>query len=292
MNAVFITVWFGPLPEFFELFRATCYHNKYFDWIVYTDQKNVKSKNNVKIKHITKDQFISLAHKKLGSTVTTLDEDPRKVTDFKPFYGMMFANDIKQYKFHGHCDIDMMLGDMRLVIQLCKVYDIISSRRESSSGHMMLFRKNQDRDTALLKNKYLCKYHNKALHDNSFCRFDESGFTNFIKRYCNDTDDTLFAQWGICNYTRMEVLERIPPGWYDDKPRHDAGNGFSDYIWGDPSAYWIWKDGKLFSPGGHEITYLHYLTCTENVVITGNKVNYTQINICFSDSENMHIDFR
>lgn len=291
MKTVFITVWFGPLPEFFEIFRETCYHNKYFDWIVYTDQKNVKSKNNVIIKHITKDRFLSLARKKLGSTVTTLDEDSRKITDFKPFYGIMFDRDIKGYAFHGHCDIDIIWGDMRLVEEMCKVYDIISSRREAASGHMMLFRKDSGVIRSLLDDKYKHKYIDNALHDDKFCKYDECGFSHHIKKFSENTGVTIFSQWGICNYTRLEVLERVPADWYSTKRNRDNGNGFSDYIWGDPKACWIWKDKKLFSPGDHEITYLHYLTCTQNVTITGDAKRFDHIEINFPDKEHMCINY-
>ena len=40
-------------------------------------------------------------------------ERPYKLCDFKPAYGEIFAEELKDYDFWGHCDIDLVWGNIR-----------------------------------------------------------------------------------------------------------------------------------------------------------------------------------
>ena len=42
----------------------------------------------------------------------TLDR-PYKLCDFKPAYGFIFGEYLKEYDYWGHCDIDIVWGDLR-----------------------------------------------------------------------------------------------------------------------------------------------------------------------------------
>ena len=60
-----------------------------------------------------------------------------KLCDFKPCYGEVFADFIKEYDFWGYTDMDMVYGDIRHFIteKLLVSYD-----RILSLGHFSLFR--------------------------------------------------------------------------------------------------------------------------------------------------------
>ena len=293
-KARFIVVWFGELPDYFNIFLKSCKYNSYFEWVVLTDQDTTKYNppKNVLFKSITPQHFLKLARKRLGSTVQTLDTDPRKITDFKPFYSILFPELVKNYKYYGHCDIDIIWGDMSIIIDMCDIYHIISSRRAAASGHLMLFHHDSKVIESLAKNKYNIKYVDEALSSDKFIRLDEAGFTNHVTRHQCDTGEEIFWDWGLCNFTRKEIYERVPRDWLLSKKNNDHGNGYSDYPWSDKTGCWRWSKGKLYTPNEKEIAYLHYLTCKQDVEMRGCVDKSEEMYICIKDNTSMYIDFK
>ena len=43
-------------------------------------------------------------------------ETPDKLCAFRPLYGMMFAEELAGYDYWGHCDTDVILGDIRKIL--------------------------------------------------------------------------------------------------------------------------------------------------------------------------------
>lgn len=60
-----------------------------------------------------------------------------KLCDYKPMYGVVFDDYLKEFDFWGHCDTDMIFGDIRQMItdDLLSRYDRILTR-----GHLSLYR--------------------------------------------------------------------------------------------------------------------------------------------------------
>ena len=53
---------------------------------------------------------------------------PYKLCDYKPVYGLIFDEDLQDYDFWGHCDVDLIFGDIRKFINLYKKRGIYASR--------------------------------------------------------------------------------------------------------------------------------------------------------------------
>lgn len=107
----FIVCYFGKFPQYFNLWLKSCAYNPTVDWILFTDQDPVGSVPNVHYVKTTFQELHKLFAEKLGFSVT-LDK-PYKICDFRPAYGVIFKEYLKNYDFWGHCDLDMILGDVR-----------------------------------------------------------------------------------------------------------------------------------------------------------------------------------
>jgi len=93
--------------------------------------------------HYSIDRFKSDVTKALGFEVAI--ESGNKLCDFKPAYGYIYSETIKNYDFWGYCDMDVIFGNIRLFMtdELLNEYDIISARHDYLTGCFALYRNNQ-----------------------------------------------------------------------------------------------------------------------------------------------------
>ena len=143
----FIIPYFGNLPSYFPVFVKTCEPNKDFDWLIITDSKVENNlPNNVKIVNIKYKQFQDLVNKKMGFKCNFFEF--HKLCDYKPAYGYIFEDYIKNYKFWGHCDIDIIIGDMNKFItdEMLESYDKVFCL-----GHMILYKNTPENNRMFMK---------------------------------------------------------------------------------------------------------------------------------------------
>lgn len=165
--------YFGTLPNYFSLWRKSAEANKKFDFLFFTDCF-VKSSTNIKV--------VSMKFSDLKKRISELFpfkikcKTPYKLCDYKPVYGLIFKDYIKEYDFWGFCDIDLILGDLSKSIT-DEILD--NSDKIFFHGHFSLFR-NSDKMNSLFKNKYPNVLDYKyAFRTNYSCHFDESGTAGF-----------------------------------------------------------------------------------------------------------------
>ena len=86
------------------------------------------------------EQFKTDAAKALGFDVAV--ESGYKLCDFKPAYGHIFADYIREYDFWGYCDVDVIFGNIRSFItdELLSEYDVINARHDYLTGCFSLYR--------------------------------------------------------------------------------------------------------------------------------------------------------
>lgn len=114
---VFIIPYFGKFNNYFQLFLNSCAKNKEIDWLIYTDDKSSYGyPKNVNVKYTTFEDIKKLFQSKFSYKITL--ERPYKLCDYKPLYGYLFEDDIKEYDYWGHCDTDLIWGDISKFI--CK----------------------------------------------------------------------------------------------------------------------------------------------------------------------------
>lgn len=140
MNKIaIIGVYFGNFPEYMNLWVKSCTYNKKVNFIIVTDQKNNIEAENIKYVHMSLIEFFKLASKKLNLNINV--KRPYKCCDFKPVYGIILEDYIKEYEFWGHCDFDMIFGDIKKFItdDIMRQYDKILPL-----GHLSLYRNTKE----------------------------------------------------------------------------------------------------------------------------------------------------
>lgn len=139
----------------------------------FTDIK-IKTSNNIFVNNLSLSTFNSLASNKLKVNVNV--KDPYKLNDFKPAYGIIFAEYLENYDFWGFCDIDIILGNISnfFTLELLSNYDLFSARTEYPTGCFMLFRNCFLVNTLFYKSKDWQIVFESEKH---FC-FDECNFNH------------------------------------------------------------------------------------------------------------------
>lgn len=170
-----ICIYYGMLPEWFPLWLKSCSKNPNYDFLLITDQKyeNTYAKN-VEIKNLSWEELKHKFENVLEMPISL--EKPYKLCDFRPIFGMAFADELKEYDFWGHCDLDMIWGDLSEFVteEDLSVYD-----RIGLYGAFTIYR-NTDENRKLYK-KYGASFSYKRVFSNSESYlFDEMPGMNCI----------------------------------------------------------------------------------------------------------------
>lgn len=171
---VLITCWYGKYPWYLPYYLHSCSFNPSIDFIIITDNTEELpfSANNIKIINKDLDEIIALTSEKLGFQINI--DYPYKLCDFKPAYGFMFPELIDGYDFWGHCDLDIIYGDIRAFFtpEFLDSYDYISVRHDYTTGCFGLYRNTDFINTYFKRSKDYQKVFSEQKH---YC-FDECNF--------------------------------------------------------------------------------------------------------------------
>lgn len=98
-NIILIVPWIGNWLWYFPYFLHSCRYNPDIDFYIFTDDTDAKFNlpANVKIIPYSIAQFKADASKALGFDVAI--ESGYKICDFRPAFGCIFYNYIKDYDF-------------------------------------------------------------------------------------------------------------------------------------------------------------------------------------------------
>ena len=165
----FIVPFFGKMPKNFSLFLKTCEYNRDFNWLIITDD-NTKYiyPPNVKKINMTFNEVRELIQSKFDFKIAL--PNPYKLCDFRPAYGFLFEDYIRDFRFWGYCDLDILIGNIGKFIteELFDQYD-----KFFCLGHMALYR-NNTKDNKLFMSKINGEYWYKEVFTNpSNMIFDE-----------------------------------------------------------------------------------------------------------------------
>lgn len=141
MNQICIVIpYFGKLPLLFKAFVDSCRLNPKIDFLLFTDDSLSEAicyPSNFKLIRCDFDFVHSLAPKDIRDGL----KSPYKLCDYKPTYGALFAQYLKDYKFWGYCDIDLLLGKLDDFIDHI---DLEKYDRLFDFGHLTIYRNNNE----------------------------------------------------------------------------------------------------------------------------------------------------
>lgn len=168
-RCLLILPYFGYFNNYFQLFINSCEMNTSIEWLIYTDDKaNIKYPSNVHIKYCSFKEFKNKVDDKMGFHVS-LDK-PYKLCDIRPAYGYIFEEELQGYDYWGHCDCDLIFGDIQTVLQklMNENWDKIFA-----VGHLSIY-KNSIENNRIFMNDYKGeKIYKKFMTNSSPCWFDE-----------------------------------------------------------------------------------------------------------------------
>src|SRR4051812_20454493 len=90
-----IVVYLGEWPNYMSYFLKSCKTNPSIDLIFFSDNATIDYEgDNIKLIPFSLSSFNALASQKLGLEIRVAE--PYKLCDFKPLYGVLFENYLKE----------------------------------------------------------------------------------------------------------------------------------------------------------------------------------------------------
>lgn len=241
----YLLPYFGSLPENTKLWLLSCKKNPTVDWVLLTDDKTEYDyPENVKVHYCTYEEIKERIQNHFDFPIVI--NKPWKLCEYRPAYGQIFAEELKGYDFWGHCDMDLIWGDIRKFItdDILDRYDKIGFQ-----GHSTIYR-NTDEVNSIYLNEIegLTSYKEAFTTDEGLC-FDEVGISDIYKAIGKEYyQQTNFAHLSLMN--KSFHLGHLP--------KEDEYKNHRQVI--------VWNDGKLFRYYNHkgkmhtqdEFMYLHF----------------------------------
>ena len=230
-EAVFIIPYFGKFNNYFQLFLNSCSYNEKFDWLIFTDDKTKYIyPDNVKVIYCTFSEIQNKFKNKFDFEISL--ERPYKLCDFRPAYGYVFHDLIKDYKFWGHCDTDIIWGkiDDFITADIMDKYDKIGFL-----GHCTLYRNTYENNTSFLKKLDGVNRAKEVLMSSENNSFDEefnSSINNIFESIGKKID---YSEYEANIYTkssdfRVTRLDLKSKEYQIEKKK---------------KAYFLWNNGRL-----------------------------------------------
>ena len=251
-----IIPYFGKFPGWIDLYLFSCSKNSFIDFWFFTDcDIPHKVYKNTFFKKITFKEYCEQVSHALG--ITFAPENPYKLCDLKVFYGIIHENLLKEYDFWGFGDLDLMYGDLSLIINENKLgkYELITTHADRIAGHFTIIKKNSKFTTLC----YKIENWKSKLEDERGLGVDEHDFTWLVHPFQKQIwrfHRILSKIIKIHPYKFFEIFNNITNLFtkysireYYTSPLPENGES------------WIYdiKKNTIINPDNIEIPYLHFL---------------------------------
>ena len=188
MKCVFILPYFGKYKNYFELFLKTFERNKKFDLLLITDNNDdIDYPSNVHIKRMQFEQFKEVVQKKFDFTINL--DLPYKLCDYKPAYGYICEEWISEYDYWGHCDCDLLFGNLDPVMKIMQEgYDKIFV-----AGHLTIYKNSFDNNRIFMSEiQELGPIYKRVFSDSQIFAFDEAYYKVNVNTIFHDAGKKIY----------------------------------------------------------------------------------------------------
>ncbi len=247
MKVTFIVPYFGKLNNFFQLFLNSCRENPEYYWIIFTnDHSPYIFPNNVHVYYLSFNEMCEKIHEKISKEAKI--ETPYKLCDYRPCYGLIFEEFLKDSDFWGYCDVDMVFGKISNFIstEMLEKYDKLFFL-----GHCTLIRNCEDNNRAYFYEPEFKKVIEEADNHSFDEEFKHSINTIFQRKnkkiFLQEFEANLFVKSNYFHITRYDF----------DKGKY--------VILSQPFLFFVWDNGVLtgiWKENGHykyeEYMYIHF----------------------------------
>lgn len=254
-KACFIIPYFGKLPNTFPIYLRTCEVNHDFDWLIITDDHTAYNyPDNVHCSYMTFEGFVERVQSHFDFPISL--KRPYKICDFRAAFGVIFEEELKDYRFWGHCDLDQYFGKINHFItdDILDSYDKILCL-----GHFTLFR-----NVPEINNMYLIadrkweQSYKDAFSQEKHWIFDEWPANNTcINRICKQENvKTYYHHDAFCDL--VPFVSRFQRYIFDHEKEDWEKEPINNtvFVWDDGVLYCCHKDasGQIVK---REMMYVH-----------------------------------
>ncbi len=241
--------WFGLWPEWIEFFVESCRWNADIDWLIFTDQDPPENDApNVRYAKASFELHKARVCSAIG--IDTASIGPYKLCDLRPAFGMIYAPEIEGYRNYGHCDLDLIFGNIRAFYtdDVLEKYEVISTHADRLSGHLAVLRNNEFNRNAFKR----VRSWDRKIRETRYVGIDEYRFGNVFIRP---------SWWRRLSERRVPVL--FEERYTTPMTRKPWIDGSSNY-----PTRWFWKHGRLTAEGcgDRQFIYLHLMNWKASTV--------------------------
>ena len=238
-KCVFIICWFGKLPSYFPVWLKSAEYNSQYDYMILSDAKyNGRLPKNVYIIEYTFSKFKNRASEVLKTKISI--NKAYRVCDFRPMFGLIFSDYIKEYSYWGFCDLDLVFGNIESALPQDQIerYEAIFN-----GGHFTLLKNTEKMNNLFRKDGALFDYQTVVKKDAIFA-FDETTGIQMISRRNN-----ISAWWGVPYVDADSKYTQL-------RSRMDRKNpDYQVFYWENGTLYRVkYEDEKFFY---QKIVYIH-----------------------------------
>ncbi|HEY2329764.1 MAG TPA: DUF6625 family protein [Verrucomicrobiae bacterium] len=173
--------WFGDYQPFMDCVLRSMAANPDIDWLLLTDNPSRKNfPPNVRAHMTSLAELRQLFSARLGFTVNLPQSELLPI--FKPAFGVFFEELMAGYDFWGHCDLDMIFGDLRKFLRedILAAHDKILCR-----GHLTLYRNTAEVNRNFMRDCPGVRGYREVFQAGKQYQFDEWHGVDLIYRYHN-----------------------------------------------------------------------------------------------------------
>ena len=227
-----ISTYYGPFPSYFSVWLNSCRQNPSVDFFVFTDNSTdgYVIPPNVNLISLPFQEIRGLFQRLFDFSISL--ERPYKLCDYKPAYGEALQDWISEYDYWGHCDIDLIWGNIRHFItdELLEQFDRISNQ-----GHCSIYR-NDPRVNSLYRtlDPHGCYDWREVYTNDRNYAFDEYGTVNDdgsgggLSLIMERAGEKIFSKWLFydVNVGRQDRFQIE----LDDHERECSPNQIQEYL--------------------------------------------------------------
>lgn len=254
----FVIPYFGRFPNYFQLFLNSCKFNPDLNWLIFSDDTSAYNfPPNVRLVRMTFEEL--KRHIQSFFDFDIVLPSPYKLCDYKPSYGYVFQDYLKDFSFWGYCDLDVILGDLSryLTPEVLAAYDKIFCL-----GHMTLF-KNTEENNRLFMSEFKGQLlYKRAFTIGKIVTFDEEwrDENNINQIFLNNGKKVFMADYTMNPSISYNIFVRTvyvghtrvadSHGYYTEQPKKAL------YVWSQGHIYrYYFEDCKLRC---EEFIYMHF----------------------------------
>jgi hypothetical protein len=141
--------------------------NSKIDWLFITDQDLASKCHNISMLKMSFSDFADIVQHKFDFPISL--KKPYKICDFRPAFAEIFPQEVEGYDFWGHCDLDLIFGDIFAVLPKF----VWESQKILARGSLSFYRNLQVVNQLYKKQILYTMDHRSVFADDKSSYFDE-----------------------------------------------------------------------------------------------------------------------